>query len=95
MGSGEFWWGRPWNDAKPTVISPTTAFLQFPTVEAATKAQILIQEPDGTYTALKGVEADVEANANNAEGIFNLSGQRVNKAQKGIYIQNGKKVLVK
>ena len=95
MGSGEFWWGRPWNDANPTVISPTTAFLQFPTVEAATKAQILIQEPDGTYTALKGVEADVEANANNAEGIFNLSGQRVNKAQKGIYIVNGKKVLVK
>ncbi len=30
----------------------------------------------------------------NAE-IFNLAGQRVNKAQKGIYIVNGKKVLVK
>ena len=27
------------------------------------------------------------------EGIYNLSGQRVNKAQKGIYIINGKKVL--
>lgn len=30
----------------------------------------------------------------NAE-IYNLSGQRVNKAQKGIYIVNGKKVVVK
>ena len=28
-------------------------------------------------------------------GIYNLSGQRVNKAQKGIYIVNGKKVVVK
>jgi hypothetical protein len=27
--------------------------------------------------------------------IYNIAGQRVNKAQKGIYIQNGKKVLVK
>ncbi|MCQ2197050.1 MAG: hypothetical protein MJZ60_05985, partial [Bacteroidaceae bacterium] len=27
--------------------------------------------------------------------IYNLSGQRVNKAQKGLYIMNGKKVLVK
>ena len=30
----------------------------------------------------------------NAE-IYNLSGQRVNKAQKGIYIVNGKKVVMK
>ena len=27
--------------------------------------------------------------------IYNLSGQRVEKMQKGIYIQNGRKVLVK
>ena len=29
------------------------------------------------------------------ESVYNLSGQRVNKAQKGIYIVNGKKVVVK
>jgi hypothetical protein len=69
------------------------AFLQFPSAAAAGGARIYIQEPDGTYTAINGVEAD--ADATNAEGIYNLSGQRVNKAQKGIYIQNGKKVLVK
>jgi len=27
--------------------------------------------------------------------IFNLAGQRVSKAQKGIYIVNGKKVVIK
>jgi len=40
--------------------------------------------------AIKGVEAISENGV-----IFNLAGQRVNKAQKGIYIINGKKVLVK
>jgi len=30
-----------------------------------------------------------------SEAMFDLSGRRVNKAQKGLYIQNGKKLLVK
>ena len=41
-------------------------------------------------TGIKAMDNEVA----NAE-IFNLAGQRVNKAQKGIYIVNGKKVLVK
>ena len=44
----------------------------------------------GGEDAINGIEAETE----NAE-IFNLAGQRVNKAQRGIYIVNGKKVLVK
>ena len=40
-----------------------------------------------------GIE-NVNANLNLNEGaIYNIAGQRVNKAQKGIYIINGKKVL--
>ena len=31
----------------------------------------------------------------NAEGIFNLNGQKVMKTQKGLYIMNGKKVVIK
>ena len=34
-------------------------------------------------------------NEMNAEGIFNLNGQKVMKAQKGLYIKNGKKVVIK
>jgi hypothetical protein len=33
--------------------------------------------------------------ANNGQTIYNLNGQKVNKAQKGLYIINGKKVVVK
>ena len=42
-------------------------------------------------TAVKGVEAETEART----VIYNLAGQRVAKAQKGVYIINGKKVVVK
>ena len=48
---------------------------------------------------LAGTDAiqGVEATANNGSGvIYNLAGQRVSKAKKGgIYVINGKKVLVK
>jgi hypothetical protein len=43
-------------------------------------------DPDGI--------ANVNVNVNNG-AIYNLSGQRVSKAQKGIYIQSGQKVAVK
>ena len=34
-------------------------------------------------------------NEKNAEGVFNLNGQKVMKTQKGLYIMNGKKVVIK
>ncbi|MBR3479732.1 MAG: starch-binding protein [Prevotella sp.] len=46
---------------------------------------------DNTTTAIEGVATVKE---NNGE-VYNLQGQRVTKAQKGLYIINGKKVLVK
>lgn len=50
----------------------------------------LYQIKDGTPTAISGIEA---ANADKA--IYNLNGQRMQKAQKGIYIIDNKKVVVK
>lgn len=38
---------------------------------------------------------DLDAIANRNEAIYNIVGQRVNKMQQGIYINNGKKTLVK
>jgi hypothetical protein len=42
-------------------------------------------------TAVKSIIADAEATGE----VYNLQGQRVKNAQKGLYIMNGKKVLVK
>ena len=47
---------------------------------------------DGETTAIETIDGQpVNSNA----AIFNLAGQQVKNAQKGIYIQNGKKVVVK
>lgn len=51
-----------------------------------------IQFPDGETTAINDIENIVEDK--NAP-IYNLSGQRVTNPTKGVYIQNGKKFIVK
>jgi len=45
---------------------------------------------DGETTAIKSID-----NAETSNAIYNLNGQRVEKAQKGLYIVNGKKTIVK
>jgi len=49
------------------------------------------------FIALEGEATGIETvkAAEAAETIYNLAGQRVVKAQKGLYIQNGKKYMVK
>ena len=46
----------------------------------------------GTATSVKAVNAAIERGE---QVIFNIAGQRVNKATKGLYIINGKKVVIK
>ena len=58
----------------------------------------LSNEGSGAKELVFGNEATgintIENGADNG-AVFNLQGQRVNKAQKGVYIQNGKKVVLK
>lgn len=58
---------------------------------------IIFEDEFGEVTGIIEVETDNSANANsNAEGYYNLSGVRINKpTQKGVYIHNGKKIVVK
>lgn len=46
-----------------------------------------------TATSIKEVSTDADDNADHA--IYDLTGRRVEKAKKGIYIIDGKKVLIK
>lgn len=65
---------------------------------AAARAIFVMEEIDGTTTAIKGVDMDSYNNViNNAEGWYNLNGMKLQGAptQKGIYINNGKKVIIK
>ena len=59
-----------------------------PNEEGARVLKIVV---DGEATTIKSIDGKNLSN----DAIFNLAGQRVVKAQKGLYIQNGKKVIVK
>ena len=76
-----------------SVLRPLSAYIQFATTESAPH-MIYIEELNGGFTAISTVNAD---NNFNAEGMYNLNGMKLQSAptQKGIYIQNGKKVVIK
>ncbi len=57
----------------------------------STSSNFLALHLPGVATAIEAVESETLAN----DAIYDLSGRRVAKAVKGVYIQNGKKVLVK
>ena len=72
-------------EVKPTV-KPFRAFI--PTQDAKVKAIKVVF--DGEATGIKEITSD-----NTKAEIFDLSGRRAAKAQKGVYIVNGKKVIKK
>lgn len=69
------------------VVATNRAYLP---VASGSEARLSIVFAD-QVTGITTVDASKVA----VDGIYNLNGQRVVKAQKGLYIQDGKKVLVK
>jgi len=78
---------------KAATIKPYRAYIQVTQPQPASgEARALTFFVDGeTTTAIEGL--NVEQNENGQ--VYNLQGQRVVKAQKGLFIKNGKKVVVK
>ena len=79
--------GYLYKSAGETSIKAFRAYIAMP--EEAGEVKMFINGLATRISEINGVAA-----AENG-AIFNLAGQRVNKAQKGIFIQNGKKVIVK
>ena len=67
-------------------VPANNAYLAVPTTSGAKEVIFL----GGETTGISNVDADAEDSE-----LYNLSGVKVKKAQKGVYIQNGKKVIVK
>ena len=61
----------------------------------ATEARFFVEEADGTVTAISSINADGVAMP--AEGWYTLNGVKLQAApvEKGVYINNGKKVVIK
>ena len=79
-------------------VVPFDAYVELTEAAAARGVTFTFQELDGSYTAIKSVEASVnEKSSSVKEGWYNLNGVKMEGAptQKGIYINNGKKVVIK
>ena len=74
------------NDQK---VAAGKAYLQVP---AASANRIMFFSLDGETTGISNVEAEAEQGE---KVYYNLNGQRIDTPDKGLYIVNGKKVIIK
>ncbi len=63
-------------------------------VAGAPELEVVFEGDENFDANLTGID-EVKAADKNSDAIYNLQGVRVNKAQKGLYIINGKKFVVK
>lgn len=83
-------------DESYTVKMPAhRAYLPLLTSEAAGANTIGIVWDDDNVTGIDGVGQDNDGNPNLSGTIYNLHGQKVDHPTRGIYIINGKKIVIK
>ena len=78
-------------------IVPFAGYIDMSAIGSAQAVTFVMEELDGSTTAIKCVADTMDNTMTNAEGMYNLNGMKLNTVptQKGIYIKNGKKVVVK
>jgi hypothetical protein len=86
----DYYWGP-----SSAYMAPLAAYFQIP--EGAAARVIEFEEADGTTTAINFATFSNDVEKMNAEGWYTIGGQKLNGAptQKGLYINNGKKVIIK
>ena len=78
-------------------IPPMSAYIHMDDqMDGMNNARIFIEEPDGSTTAINAAEL-ADGNVMSAQGWYTIDGIKLNAAptEKGVYIQNGKKVVLK
>ena len=78
--------------ADATTVPAGKAYLQIPTADAASEARARLTV---TFADDAMGITDVKAQKAGAGVYYNLSGQRVANPSKGLYIVNGKKIIIK
>lgn len=94
MTKGAWYDARKYTEATALTLKAFRAYIHFIEVPAE-GARVFIEEPDGSITAINGLQ--LNNNEANAEGWYTVNGMKLDAAptQKGTYINNGKKVIVK
>ena len=91
-------WGYIRSDSESTWnVLPTEAYIQIPATSTVSEITFILEELDGSTTAISNISADNATGKLNAEGWYTLNGVKLQSmpTQKGIYINNGKKVVIK
>lgn len=86
-GSAGFYWGV--EGGHSITVPAHKAYLVLDAAAGSNRAAFLFGGDD-TLTAIEGINTE----ADNAP-VYNLQGQRVNVAKAGVYVKNGRKVIVK
>ena len=81
QGQGVAWYQNVGTDAYPTIV-PNDQY-------------IVYMYEDGTFSNVPTAIEDIAVDNRESTAIYDLTGRRVEKARKGLYIINGKKVLFK
>ena len=76
-------------------LNSTRAYLDLTGTSLSARPTIIVEEADGSTTAINGIAAD--GTLITADGWYSINGVKLQGAptQKGIYIHNGKKIVVK
>ena len=82
-----FWWGA--EDGAAFYIAANKAYLAVPTGEALARGLWFDEGETTSLNEVRGLKSDVRGE------YFNLNGQRVAQPTKGLYIVNGRKVVIK
>ena len=80
------------------IVKPLNAYMEIGGADPAREITFEFEELDGTVTAIKSVAISTsDSKAKNAEGWYNLQGMKLQSAptEKGVYIKDGKKYVVK
>lgn len=86
-----FYWGA--DDGGPfELMNPHRAYLRLPKSLFATQEEAKAFNLDDTLDAITSVTSDSKTTI---EPLFDLQGRRVTHPAKGLYIRNGKKILIK
>ena len=95
--TGNFYRASKWagsHEGQGMTITPFNIYFDFSANQTAA-ARIILEEADGSTTAINAITG--ETITNNAEGWYSIDGMKLNAqpTQKGVYINNGKKVVIK
>ena len=97
VGNREKWAQIGATSANAWDVTEFAAFVNLTQAAAGREVTFTMEEADGSTTTVKSIDMENAINNANAEGWYTIDGMKLNAAptQKGIYINNGKKIVVK